>query len=46
VESGRRFRATRLTVQSELDDTRRAVARRVRSDGGYGVTDAILEVGE
>jgi hypothetical protein len=46
VESGRRFRAARLTLQSEQDETRRQVARRVRDDAGYGVTDAILEIPE
>ena len=46
VESGRRFRAARLTLQSGQDETRRQVARRVRDDAGYGVTDAILELPE
>ncbi|MDB4878296.1 MAG: acyl-CoA dehydrogenase [Gemmatimonadetes bacterium] len=46
VESGRRFRAVRLTLQSEQDETRRQVARRVREDAGYGVTDAILDIPE
>jgi hypothetical protein len=44
VESGRRFRAARVAVLSEQDETRRRVARRVREDAGYGVTDAILDV--
>ena len=44
VESGRRFRAARLTLQSDQDEIRRQVARRVRDDAGYGVTDAILEL--
>lgn len=44
IESGRRFRAARLTLQSPLDETRRRVARRVRADAGYGVTDAILDM--
>jgi acyl-CoA dehydrogenase family protein 9 len=44
VESGRRFRAVRLTLQSAQDELRREVARRVREDAGYGVTDAILDV--
>lgn len=43
VESGRRFRAAREQLLSPLDETRRRVARRVRSDAGYGVEDAILE---
>ncbi len=44
VESGRRFRAIRLTLQSAQDELRREVARRVREDAGYGVTDALLEL--
>jgi acyl-CoA dehydrogenase family protein 9 len=44
VESGRRFRAGRTSIQSEQDETRRQVARRVREDAGYGVADPILEV--
>jgi acyl-CoA dehydrogenase family protein 9 len=44
VESGRRFRTARMALQSAQDETRRQVAQRVRSDAGYGVTDAILEV--
>lgn len=43
VESGRRFRAARQSLQSAQDETRRQVARRVRSDAGYKVADAILE---
>lgn len=43
VESGRRFRSVRQSLQSRQDETRRRVAQRVRSDAGYGVTDAILE---
>jgi acyl-CoA dehydrogenase family protein 9 len=43
VESGRRFRAARLSLESPQDETRRRVAARVRSDGGYAVPDAILE---
>jgi alkylation response protein AidB-like acyl-CoA dehydrogenase len=43
IEAGRRFRATRLALQSPLDEVRRRVAKQVRSDAGYGVTDAILE---
>ena len=45
VESGRRFRAQREAIQSPLDETRRSVARGVRTAGGYGVSDAILEAG-
>ena len=44
VDSGRRFRAARSSLLSPQDETRRLVAHRVRSDAGYGVTDAILEV--
>jgi acyl-CoA dehydrogenase family protein 9 len=44
VESGRRFRAARDALQSAQDETRRQVAQQIRSDAGYGVTDAILEV--
>lgn len=44
VESGRRFRAARDSLASPQDETRRQVARRVRSDAGYGVPDAILEI--
>jgi hypothetical protein len=43
IESGRRFRAARVSLQSPLDEVRRRVAGRVRADEGYGVTDAILE---
>jgi acyl-CoA dehydrogenase family protein 9 len=46
VESGRRFRSARETLQSPQDETRRRVARRVRADVGYGVPDAILEANE
>lgn len=44
IESGRRFRAARDALGSPQDETRRAVARRVRDDAGYGVRDAILEI--
>jgi len=44
VESGRRFRTARSALESAQDETRRQVAQRVRSDAGYGVTDAILDV--
>jgi alkylation response protein AidB-like acyl-CoA dehydrogenase len=43
VESGRRFRTARDAIQSPQDETRRKVARRVRSDAGYQVPDAILD---
>jgi acyl-CoA dehydrogenase family protein 9 len=43
VESGRRFRAARESLESPQDEVRRRIARRVRADAGYGVVDAILE---
>ena len=43
VESGRRFRAGRIAIQSPQDETRRTVARHVRDAKGYGVVDALLE---
>jgi alkylation response protein AidB-like acyl-CoA dehydrogenase len=42
VEAGRRFRASRVALQSAQDETRRTVAANVREAGGYGVEDAIL----
>jgi hypothetical protein len=42
IEAGRRFRASRLAIESAQDELRRTVARHVRADGGYGVADAIL----
>ena len=42
IEAGRRFRASRIAIQSPQDETRRAVARGVRESRGYGVTSAIL----
>ncbi len=42
VEAGRRFRASRLAIQSAQDETRRRVASEVRKRSGYGVEDAIL----
>ena len=44
VESGRRFRMARDSIQSAQDEVRRRVAQRVRADGGYTVTDAILDM--
>ncbi|HEY0969518.1 MAG TPA: acyl-CoA dehydrogenase family protein [Gemmatimonadales bacterium] len=49
VEAGRRFRAQRIALddrESEVDDTRRAIAAAVRAEQGYWVTDAILELEE
>jgi acyl-CoA dehydrogenase family protein 9 len=43
VEAGRRFRASRMAIQSAQDEIRRAVARGVRGRGGYGVEDAIVQ---
>jgi alkylation response protein AidB-like acyl-CoA dehydrogenase len=43
VEAGRRFRASRIAIQSPQDETRRAVARHVRDAKGYGVVDALLQ---
>ena len=42
VESGRRFRASRIALQSAQDETRRLVARHVREAGGYGVVNTLL----
>ena len=42
IESGRRFRASRITLQSPQDETRRLVARHVREAGGYGVENTLL----
>src|SRR5688572_4530376 len=43
VESGLRFRAARVRLDSPQDAVRREVARTAREDGGYGVPDSILE---
>jgi acyl-CoA dehydrogenase family protein 9 len=45
IEAGRRFRASRTSLESVQDEVRRSVAARVRADGGYGVEDAILPEG-
>jgi alkylation response protein AidB-like acyl-CoA dehydrogenase len=42
VDSGRRFRANRIALQSPQDETRRLVARHVREAGGYGVVNTLL----
>ena len=42
VDAGRRFRASRVALQSAQDEGRRTVARAVRDAGGYGVASAIL----
>lgn len=43
VSAGRRFRAARESLQSLQDETRRAVARSLRENGGYAVADPLLE---
>jgi acyl-CoA dehydrogenase family protein 9 len=43
VEAGRRFRASRVALQSRQDATRRDVARGVRAAGGYGVESTLLK---
>jgi acyl-CoA dehydrogenase family protein 9 len=43
VEAGRRFRASRVSLQSRQDETRRTVARGVRTAGGYAVESALLK---
>jgi acyl-CoA dehydrogenase family protein 9 len=42
VEAGHRFKAARESLQSLQDETRRAIASRVRAMGGYAVPDALL----
>src|SRR5215207_11410988 len=42
VEAGRRFRTSRMAIQSPQDETRRVVARHIREAKGYGVVDALL----
>jgi len=45
VEAGRRFRTAREGLSGRddvVDDTRRAIAARVRRDGGYALPDPIL----
>ena len=46
VESGRRFRAARVRLESPEDETRRTVAGIAREEGGYFVEDSILTVEE
>ena len=46
VEAGRRFRASRTSLESAQDETRRRVAKGARDAGGYGVEDAILPEGQ
>jgi alkylation response protein AidB-like acyl-CoA dehydrogenase len=42
VEAGRRFRASRVSLQSPQDETRRTVAAAARAAGGYGVESALI----
>jgi alkylation response protein AidB-like acyl-CoA dehydrogenase len=42
VEAGRRFRASRVALQSAQDETRRAVAQGVRRTGGYSVESTLV----
>ena len=42
VESGRRFRAARIAIQSPQDEARRTIAKHVREAKGYGVDDTLL----
>jgi len=42
IESGRRFRVARDSIQSKQDEIRRRVAQTVRKDKGYGVQDSVL----
>lgn len=48
LESGRRFRATRLELVGDagaaIDDLRRDIAARIREEHGYGSSDALLDV--
>jgi acyl-CoA dehydrogenase family protein 9 len=43
VESGKRFRASRIALGAAEDDMRRGVAADVRAAGGYFVRDAIMD---
>jgi alkylation response protein AidB-like acyl-CoA dehydrogenase len=43
IESGRRFRIARDSIQSKQDEVRRRVAQTVRKENGYRVQDSILE---
>jgi len=46
VEAGRRFSANRGNLEAreeQVDDTRRSIAAALRDEGGYFVTDAILD---
>jgi hypothetical protein len=43
TDAGRRFGAARDSLQSIQDETRRAIARSIRDEGGYAVRDALLD---
>ena len=43
ADAGRRFAGARDTLQSIQDETRRAIARSIRDEGGYAVPDALLD---
>jgi ACAD9/ACADV, C-terminal domain len=43
ADAGRRFAAARESLQSIQDETRRAIARSIRSGGGFTVPDALLD---
>ena len=42
TEAGRRFRASRVALQSKQDETRRAVAQGLRKAGGYPIEGSLL----
>jgi len=48
IESGRRFRAIRMELDGDageaIDDLRRDIAARIRSEHGYGSSDALMDV--
>ena len=48
IESGRRFRAIRMELDGDagerIDDLRRDIAARVRTEHGYGASDALMDV--
>ncbi len=47
LQSGRRFRALRIELDGEagerMDDLRRTIAARIRTEAGYGSSDAVLD---
>jgi len=48
IESGRRFRAIRMELDGDageaIDDLRREIAARIRTEHGYGSSDALMDV--